>query len=87
MTYRRFPDRDRALNQLDRHRRPVPPPSELQSKMAQDARAALEAAGRALQPLHDAMVQAAANAPALLAQSAPTAVKVIEAMKERARTA
>ncbi|MFJ8146568.1 hypothetical protein ACIQ6R_16075 [Streptomyces sp. NPDC096048] len=86
MTYQCFPDRERALSQLDRHRT-TPKPSERQVKMAEDARVALEAAGRTMSPLHEAMMQMAASAPALLAQTAPTASKFIEAIKGQARTA
>lgn len=84
MTYRRYPDRDRALSRVDRHDHPTPPPSELQLKMAKDARVALEAAGRALRPFHEALLQMAASAPALLAQTAPVASRMIEGMRERA---
>jgi len=83
MSYRRFPDRERALSQLDRHH-PAPPLSQLQQRMAQDARTAVEAAGRALRPVHDAMVQLVANAPALLAQASPSAARIAEAMRARA---
>ncbi|MCI3153214.1 hypothetical protein ELQ39_15885 [Streptomyces sp. GB4-14] len=86
MSYRRYPDRERALSQLDRHNS-VPEPTEFQQKLAQDARAAMEAAGRTLRPMHDAMLQLAASAPVLLAQSAPAASKFIEALKHSARTA
>ena len=86
MTYRHFPDRERALSQLDRHSA-TPKPSEMQVKLAKDAEGALEAAGRAMSPLHDAMLQMAANAQALLAQTAPTSSRFIQAFKEQARTA
>lgn len=55
MSYRRFPDRERALSQLDRHRHPTPPPSELQQQMATQARTALTVAGRAMQPVAEAI--------------------------------
>lgn len=84
MSYRRYPDRERARRQLDRHDHPTPPPSDLQLKMRQDARAALESAGRALRPFHDAMLQVAASAPALLAQASPSTSQVIAAMRQRA---
>lgn len=84
MSYRHYPDRERALSQLDRHRT-APAPSEFQLKMAQDARTAMEAAGRTMRPLHDAMLQLAANAPALLAQTAPAASRFIEALKQPQR--
>jgi hypothetical protein len=85
MSYRPYPDPERARRQLDRHDHPTPPPSERQLKLAQDAREALEAAGRTLRPFHDAMLQVAASAPALLAQSAPTASRFIEALKQPQR--
>jgi len=84
MAYRPYPDRERALRQLDRHDHPTPPTSELQLKLVLDAREALEAAGRTLRPFHDAMLQVAASAPALLAQTAPVASRMIEGMRERA---
>ncbi|MFG3276222.1 hypothetical protein [Streptomyces luteogriseus] len=74
------------MRQLDRHY-PEPPPSEFQLKMQQDARAALEAAGRTLRPFHDAMLQVAASAPAMLAQTAPVASRMIEGMKAHAARA
>jgi hypothetical protein len=47
MTYRRYPNRERALSQLGRHH-PAPPRSEMQRQLAVGAFAALEAAGRIL---------------------------------------
>lgn len=84
MSYRRYPDRERALSQLGRSHTP-PPPSELQVKLARDARTAMEAAGRAMRPFHDAMLQVAANVPALLEQSAPTAYRLAVAMRQPTR--
>lgn len=84
MSYRRYPDRERALSQLDRDHTP-PPLSERQLKLAQDARTALEAAGRVMRPFHESMLQLAASAPALLAQTAPTASRIVEAMKQPTR--
>jgi hypothetical protein len=49
MAYRPYPNADRALRQVDRHRQPAPP-SEFQLSLAEQANAALEAAGRALEP-------------------------------------
>ncbi|MFF9124370.1 hypothetical protein ACF09J_13850 [Streptomyces sp. NPDC014889] len=86
MSYRRYPDRERALSQLDR-RHSAPPPSELQQRLAVQARAALDNAGRELTPLAEALHRVAASAPALLAQTAPAASKFIEALKQPARTA
>ncbi|MFD8251919.1 hypothetical protein [Streptomyces werraensis] len=84
MTYRHYPDRERALSQLDRHGSTTTP-TEFQTKMAQDARAAMEAAGRTLRPMHDAMLQLAASAPVLLAQTAPAAYRFVEALKQPLR--
>lgn len=85
MSYRRYPDCERALSQLDRHH-PAPPPSEFQQRMAEQARATLEHAGRELAPFVEAMRQMAAAAPAVLAQTAPVAYRFIEALKQPART-
>lgn len=50
MSYRPYPDVDRAYAQLRRGRRRVPP-SEFQLRLAGQANATLEAAGRAVEPL------------------------------------
>ncbi|MBQ1118488.1 hypothetical protein [Streptomyces sp. C3-3] len=50
MTYRPYPNVDRALAQLDRHAHPVEVP-EWRVKMAADARRALAAAAKALEPM------------------------------------
>ncbi|MFF7485626.1 hypothetical protein ACFZBC_09020 [Streptomyces luteogriseus] len=84
MSYRPYPSRERAQRQLDRHEHPALAPSEFQLKMQQDARAALEAAGRTMRPFHEAMLQMAASAPALLAQTAPAASRMIAGMRQRA---
>ncbi|MFH9826738.1 hypothetical protein [Streptomyces bobili] len=55
MSYRRYPDRERALSQLDRHHHPAPPLSEVQQQMAESARQVLEPAERQLRPFVDAM--------------------------------
>ncbi|MET9098312.1 hypothetical protein [Streptomyces antibioticus] len=86
MSYRRYPDRERALSQLDRHHH-VPPPSGLQTRLAVQVRAALEHAERELAPFHEALRQAAVNAPSLLAQASPAAARFAEALKQNARTA
>lgn len=49
MSYRPYPNLDRALAQLDRGRRPEPP-SKFHLHLAGQANAAMEAAGRALEP-------------------------------------
>jgi hypothetical protein len=61
MSYRPYPDRDRALAQLGRGR-VVAPPSEFQLHMAEQASAALEAAGRVLVPLARSLRQGAGKA-------------------------
>lgn len=86
MSYRRYPDRERALSQLDRHYA-ASSPSALQQRMAEGARTALDHAGRELTPLATAVRQMTVAAPALLAQTAPYAYKFIEALKQSARTA
>lgn len=62
MTYRPYPNRDRALRQLDRHTQPVPPrqPTEFEQRMAQQANAALAAMSESLRPLTEKLVQAGA---------------------------
>lgn len=50
MSYRPYPDVDRALRQVARGRR-VDPLSEFQLRLAEQAGAALDAAGRVLEPL------------------------------------
>lgn len=49
MSFRPYPDVDRALRQVARGRR-LEPPSEFQLRLAEGAGAALEAAGRAFEP-------------------------------------
>ncbi|MER6062368.1 hypothetical protein [Streptomyces sp. NPDC001792] len=50
MSHRPYPNVDRALSQVDRGRRPAPP-SELQIRLAEQANAALEHAGRIMDPV------------------------------------
>ncbi|MFI1525556.1 hypothetical protein [Streptomyces griseus] len=50
MTYRPYPNADRALRQLDRHVHPVEVP-EWRVKLAADARRALAGAAEALEPM------------------------------------
>lgn len=50
MTYRPYPNVDRALRQLGRHATPVEVP-EWRVKMAADARRALAAGGEVMQPM------------------------------------
>jgi hypothetical protein len=50
MSYRPYPNAVRALAQVERGR-VVAPPTELQQQLAEQANAALEAAGRVLEPL------------------------------------
>lgn len=50
MSHRPYPDVDRALRQVARGRRPEPP-SEFQLRLAREAGAAMDAAGRVLEPL------------------------------------
>ena len=50
MSYRPYPDADRAVRQVQRHQ-PTPAPTELQLRMARQAKAALAAVAEALRPL------------------------------------
>lgn len=86
MSYRRYPDRERALSRLDRHH-PASPSSEFQLRMAEQARTALGHAERELAPFGEAVRQLAVAAPAVLAQVASAASKFVEALKQPARTA
>jgi hypothetical protein len=54
MTYRPYPNADRARAQVHRGRRPQPP-SELQVRLAEQANAALEHAGRVIGPVMEGM--------------------------------
>ncbi|MEU8623348.1 hypothetical protein [Streptomyces sp. NPDC048669] len=59
MTYRPYPNVDRALRQLARHVQPEPAyqPSEFELRLAKQATSALDAAGRALAPLVQRLVE------------------------------
>lgn len=81
MSYRRYPDRDRALSQLDRHY-PPPPPSELELQAA----AALQRAGQSMQPFVAGMRQLSRNAPTILERVAPRAARFIQMAKQHDRT-
>jgi hypothetical protein len=50
MVYRPYPNADRALRQLDRHRQPEPP-TEFQLRLAEQAQAAMEMADRLVGPV------------------------------------
>ena len=50
MAYRPYPNADRALRQLDRGRRSAPP-TEFQIRLAEQAQAAMEYAGRVVGPV------------------------------------
>ncbi|MET8113843.1 hypothetical protein [Streptomyces prasinus] len=50
MAHRPYPNADRALRQLARGRRPVPP-TEFQMRLAEQANAAMEYAGRVVGPI------------------------------------
>ncbi|MFC7842511.1 hypothetical protein [Streptomyces sp. NPDC057382] len=84
MSYRPYPDRERALSQLDRHQRPAVPLPEWRRKMATSARMALEHADRQMRPFGDAMRQWAAAAAQAHAQNAPITKGLASMLKERA---
>lgn len=62
MTYRPYPNADRALRQLNRQAQAAPPRqlSELEQRRVQQATAVLAAVGQATQPMREALVQAGA---------------------------
>lgn len=62
MTYRPYPDRDRALRQLDRHVIPPEPrqPTEFELRTAQQVNAVLTAMSASLRPVREALTQAGA---------------------------
>ena len=84
MSYRPYPDRERARRQLDRHPRPAVPLTELQRQMATSARMVLEHTHRQMRPFGDAMRLWVAAAAQAHAQNAPITKGLASMLKERA---
>lgn len=83
MTYRHFPDPDRARRQIDRHH-PAPAPATPQLRLAEDARRAFEVAEVQLRPFGDAMREWATTVAANLQREAPITDRFVSMLKERA---
>ncbi|MER8219708.1 hypothetical protein ABTZ58_03740 [Streptomyces sp. NPDC094143] len=84
MSYRPYPDPERARRQLDRHRRPAVPLTELQRQMATSARTVLEHAERQMRPFGEAMRQWAAAAAVTVQRETSLTSQLRKMLKERA---